>query len=91
MLAPVSQGLPFLGWRVYRGTTRLRPENLKRMKARLRHRQWQHRTGRLELPALVASLRSASEHLRHGSTLALRRSLLFPILSLLSVTSAPPR
>lgn len=62
----------------YRGTTRLRPENLRRMRARVKHRLWQQRTGQIELPHLLASLRSATEHLRHGSTLALRRKWLFP-------------
>jgi hypothetical protein len=79
VLAPVSQGLPFLGWRLYRRTARLRPENLLRMQARMRHRMWQERTGRIGLPCLLACLRSATEHLRHGSTLQLRRRCLFPI------------
>jgi retron-type reverse transcriptase len=81
VLAPASQGLPFLGWRLYRRTTRLRPENSRRMRARVRQRVWQERTGRIDLPRLLACLRSATEHLRHGSTLQLRRRWLFPILA----------
>jgi hypothetical protein len=77
VLAPVHEGLPFLGWRLYRRTTRLRPENLRRMRSRVRHRLWQHRTGRIQFPRLLACLRSTTEHLRHGSTLQLRRRWLF--------------
>lgn len=71
--APASQGLPFLGWRIYRGTTRLRPANLRRMRARLRHRAWEHRSGRIGEERFHAAVRSAMEHLRHGNTLSLRR------------------
>ena len=75
LLAPAHQGLPFLGWRVYRGTVRLRPANLRRTRSRLRHRFWEYRTGRIGEDRFVASMRSVTEHLRHGSTLALRRGL----------------
>lgn len=81
-LAPVREGLPFLGWRIYRGTVRLRTENLRRLRARLKHRLWEQRTGRIEQEKLLACLRSTTEHLRHGSTLALRRRWLFPIPAL---------
>jgi hypothetical protein len=81
VLAPATEGLPFLGWRIFRGTTRLRPTNLRRLRARVRHRLWERRTGSIDEAQLLATLRSLSEHLRHGSTLALRRRWLFPILS----------
>jgi hypothetical protein len=78
-LAPVREGFPFLGWRIYRGTVRLRPENLRRIRARVKHRLWEQRTGRIEKVKLLACLRSTAEHLQHGSTLALRRRWLLPI------------
>ncbi|MEM7305781.1 MAG: reverse transcriptase/maturase family protein [Planctomycetota bacterium] len=73
ILAPVRNGLPFLGWRIYRGTTRLRPENLRRTRLRLRHRVRQYRAGQIDANQLAASMRSVTEHLRHGNTLSLRR------------------
>ncbi len=73
ILAPTSEGLPFLGWRVYRGTTRLRPANLRRTRMRLRHRLWQYEMGLIDESRVAASVRSVFEHLRHGSTLSLRR------------------
>ncbi len=72
-LAPAHCGLPFLGWSIFRGTMRLQPENRRRTKARLRHRAWQHRTGRIDEAKYVASLSSVFAHLQHGSTLGLRR------------------
>jgi hypothetical protein len=73
ILAPAREGLPFLGWRIYRGLRRLRPENLRRTRRRLRHREWQHRNGLITEEQLAASARSVIEHLKRGSTLALRR------------------
>lgn len=73
VLAPIRQGLPWLGWRIHRGTVRLRPENLRRLRRRLRHRLWEARTGRIGEECLQASIRSVMDHLRHGSTLHLRR------------------
>lgn len=73
ILARVDQGLPFLGWRIYRGTIRLRPANRKRMSARMRFRQRQYEVGAIPEDAYLASMRSSFEHLRHGSTLCLRR------------------
>jgi len=81
-LAPVRNGVPFLGWRIYSGTTRIRPQNLRRLRARLEHRRWEYRTGRIGQDRLIAAVRSTIEHLRHGSTLGLRRAWL-PELALL--------
>ncbi|MBI5362393.1 MAG: RNA-dependent DNA polymerase [Planctomycetes bacterium] len=73
ILAPVREGLPFLGWNLRRGTQRIRPKNLCRLRRRLRHRAWELRTGRIDASIFAASLRSASTHLAHGDTLDLRR------------------
>ena len=73
ILAPVREGLPFLGWRLYPGTMRVRPQNLQRLRRRVRHRAWEHRTGRIDDSVLEAALRSAFTHLAVGDTLALRR------------------
>ena len=72
-LAPATEGLPFLGWRLYRGTRRLRPENLRRTRARLRHRAWQLRKSMISEASYVSAVRAVCEHLRHGNTRSLRR------------------
>lgn len=74
ILAPVTQGLPFLGFRVYRGLLRLRPENVRRTKARWRRRQWQHQQGVLSGARLADCMRAVLAHLDHGNTFALRRA-----------------
>jgi len=75
ILAPVSQGLPFLGWRLYRGTRRLRPENRKRTHVRLRSRRAALRAGHIDGAQYLAAVRSVLAHVGHGDTLALRRTL----------------
>lgn len=90
ILAPCSQGLPFLGWRVYRGTTRLRPQSLRRLRARIRHRRWELERGAIGEADFRASLRSVCEHLRHGDTLSLRRRWFDAREGMLAVR-APPR
>ena len=75
LLAPCRVGLPFLGWQVHRRVLRLRQENLRRTKARLRHRHWQHRHGILSEETLAECTRAVVAHLKAGNTLALRRRL----------------
>jgi len=41
LLAPARVGLPFLGFRIQRGTVRVRPESLRRMRRRIRRRQFE--------------------------------------------------
>ena len=74
ILAPASQGLPFLGFRVYRRFVRLRPENLRRTKQRLQTRQRQFARGVIDESQLADCTRSVLAHLDHGNTIALRRS-----------------
>jgi hypothetical protein len=74
ILAPVSEGLPFLGWLVFRGTTRLRPENKRRYAWRLRYRHWQFVTGLRTEGSYLQAVASVHEHMRHGRTLGLRRA-----------------
>jgi hypothetical protein len=75
ILAPVTQGLPFLGFRVYRGMRRLRPENLRRTRARLRQRRHQLEAGEVDEQQYADSVRAVVAHLRHGNTMQLRRRL----------------
>jgi RNA-directed DNA polymerase len=74
ILAPITQGLPFLGFRIYRGLVRLRPENARRTRARIRRRLWQHRLGLLDEDQLSDCMRATLAHLDHGNTRALRRA-----------------
>lgn len=73
-LSPTSEGLPFLGWRIYPGTIRLRPENKRRVLKRLRQRRHEFVAGRRSESSYAACVRSVCAHLAHGSTLGLRRA-----------------
>lgn len=77
-LWPCRAGLPFLGFVVHAGLLRLRPQNARRSRARLRRREWQHRTGQIDEAQLAACAASTIAHLRHGATLQLRRAWFGP-------------
>lgn len=74
IVAPVTEGVPFLGWMIFRGTTRIRPGNLRRYRWRLRQRRWETATGRRSEESFVRGVASLHELLTHGSTLGLRRA-----------------
>jgi len=77
LLAPVDQGLPFLGRRVFPHLIRLRRENLRRSLDRLRRKHQRLLSGRLNADAWERSLASTFAHLAmaddHADTRALRR------------------
>ncbi|MEW6744862.1 MAG: reverse transcriptase/maturase family protein [Planctomycetota bacterium] len=73
ILAPAREGLPFLGWHIYRGTVRLRRANIQRTRRRLRHRHWEFEVGRIDERKLADCVRSVVAHLEHGTTRAMRR------------------
>lgn len=79
VLAPVTQGLPFLGWRLHRGTRRIRRTSLRRLRQRVRRSLWEHREGRSTSGRLLQSIRSVTTHLATGDTLSLRREWLVPL------------
>lgn len=78
-LAPVRQGLPFLGRQIFPGLIRMRRENLRRSLRRLRRRARRKQAGRLDPCSWERSLESVFAHLSqadtHGDTLGLRRRL----------------
>jgi RNA-directed DNA polymerase len=76
MLAPTSNGLPFLGWRLYPGIRRLRPENRRRALRRLKQRRWELRTGKLSRATYEQSVRSTLAHVGHPDALSTRHMLL---------------
>ena len=78
MRAPVGSGLPFLGFRIYRRTVRVRPENLRRSLRRFRWRERQFENGNIDERELAECQRSVIAHLATGDTLGLRRALFHP-------------
>ncbi len=90
ILAPTSQGLPFLGWRVHAGALRIRRESLRHLRRRVRRRRFEWRYGRIDEARWLATLRAVATHLAQGDTLVLRRQWLATIeLELGSGSLAP--
>jgi len=73
---PVGAGFPFLGFRVYPRRLEVRRETFRRFKAGLRRAEWEHRTGRLGVAELAASVTSRIAHLDRARSRCLRSRFL---------------
>lgn len=71
-----KNGLSFLGRRIFRGVIRLRPENLRRITGRIRHREWQFQNGHIEETTFLQSMNSYWAMLSYHPVGPLRRALL---------------
>lgn len=74
--APVRDGVPFLGWRIFPDHRRLRRRTGVRFQRRLAELVRLHRAGEAPMERVRASVMSWIGHLRHGDTQGLRRRLL---------------
>jgi retron-type reverse transcriptase len=70
-----SQGANFLGFRVFPDRIRVRSENLRRARRRLRRMQTAYAAGQLGQGDISQSLRSWIAHLAHGDTWRLREQI----------------
>mgnify|MGYP001191663212 CR=1 FL=1 len=75
-LFETRRGANFMGFRVLPNRIRVRTENLRRARRRLRRMQAGYRAGALTLDELTQSLRSWIAHLEHGDTWQLRERVL---------------
>lgn len=73
-LAPVSEGVPFLGFVVLPGTTRLSPENARRFRRKYRRLRELYLIGALDEESLHRRGVSMVGHISHADTLRFRRS-----------------
>ncbi len=71
-LFETRHGANFLGFRVFPTQMRVRAENLRRARRRLRRMRAAYQTGALTLVQVTQSLRSWIAHLEHGDTWQLR-------------------
>lgn len=76
LLAPVRQGIPYLGFRIFPGLTRIKRQNLQRSKKRLRLRKKQYEAGIITEDSYTQSIRSILGFWDQGQTRMLRRSVL---------------
>lgn len=74
-LFETKEGANFLGFRVFPDQMRVRTENLRRGRQRLRDLQSAFADGKLTLKELVQSLQAWEAHLKHGDTWHLRHQI----------------
>lgn len=74
VIAPVRNGVPFLGFRVFPRLLRLKQENKKRLMNKLKTRTRQLRKGTISEKKYAKSMSSIIEHLKIADTYHLRRS-----------------
>ncbi len=72
-IAPVSEGVPFLGFRIYPSLIRVQRVNLIRYRKKIRQKEWDYESGKLVEAKLIESVNSLIAHISHASTLSLRR------------------
>jgi len=82
IVAPVWQGIPFLGFRVFPGTVRLDKRRLKRFRRKTRQRERQYRQGQIDEDFLVNSVRSMVAHVSHANTYVMRKGFFLNSLNL---------
>jgi retron-type reverse transcriptase len=68
-------GANFVGFRVLPDRIRVRNDNVRRSRRRLRKLQRQYAVGEIDLKPLVQRLQSWEAHLKHGDTYRLRREV----------------
>ena len=74
-LAPVGEGIPFLGFRIYPGLIRLSPRTLRRFHRQVREGERRFAAAEIDLAALTDSVASLYAHVSHADTLTLRRRM----------------
>jgi retron-type reverse transcriptase len=74
-LFETKHGTNFLGFRVFPQHIRVRQENLRRARRRLKCLQIDYAQGKINLPRVSQSMQSWVAHLEHGNTWRLRRKI----------------
>jgi hypothetical protein len=75
LLTPVSQGIPFLGFRIFPGTIRLDRRHLLQFRRKIRDRERAYQCGEIDETFLVRSIRSMIAHISHANTYQMRKAL----------------
>ncbi len=75
-VAPVSEGIPFLGFRIFSGMIRVQRKSLRRFQKRLRYMESAFVNGEISMEELSASIQSMIAHMSHANTQRMRQSLL---------------
>lgn len=68
-------GLSFLGYRIYPCLIRIKNENIKRMKKKIKLKESEFRTGKIDQETLSQSVRSMIEFIKTADSVQLKRSI----------------
>ncbi len=74
-IAPVSEGVPFLGFRIFRRLIRIKRENLVRMRRKIRQKEQLYLQGVVSEKSLIQSVNSIVGHVAHVNSLGERRRI----------------
>ncbi len=74
-IAPVTEGVPFLGFRVFPGIVRIKRENLIRMNQKIKRKEKLYLKGLITERDLTQSVSSIVAHVSHVNSLAVRRRI----------------
>ena len=75
ILAPVTEGIPFLGFRIFQNLIRVKQENKKRILHTLKSRKAAYEAGKISEETYSQSLMSITEHLKIGNTFHFRKDI----------------
>jgi RNA-directed DNA polymerase len=77
LLTPVSQGIPFLGFRIFPGIIRLDRRHLISFRRTIRAREQAYLNGEIDEQFLIRSVNSLVAHIAHANTYRMRKDLLW--------------
>lgn len=72
-IAPVTEGIPFLGFRIFPSMVRLQRNNLVRWRRKLRKKHEHLKMGFISEEKFISSVQSMIAHITHSNSLTLRR------------------
>lgn len=75
IIAPVSEGVPFLGFRVFPGLIRIKRENLVRMRRKIQKKEQLYLKGKISERSLIQSVTSIIGHVAHVNSQSARRQI----------------
>jgi RNA-directed DNA polymerase len=68
-------GLSFLGYRIYPCLIRIKNENIKRMKKKIKIKEWEYQTGKIDQETLSQSVSSMIEFIKTADSVQIRRCI----------------
>ncbi len=74
-LAPVTEGVPFLGFNIYPSIIRMRRENLVRMRNKVKRKEKKYMDGFISEKSLIQSINSMVSHVAHVHSREVRKDI----------------